>query len=447
MNTQALPASLVDLLSNSLVLHQVSPYLPVSSILALAATCRRARTTLYDAPETFRYLDLSPVKSAFVPDVAIDSGGISWRSQRMDESLTQDEFCSGPLRGIFSMLERKRVLFHVKTLILDGLSVTAELIQELLCDERFNALRILSVRDTPQLNQRRLRQVLEYVVRPSRPEGSPKLKGLYVFGSKSHENLGTTTGKSIRPHRDQLAVSNTGVMSSQGAQLGVDWNHKSQHTLNAELTRCEDRWYQRSGRMFKKEPEREWANTLKACEGVLFFDGFLCRGPRHLTSDLSYKALEEYSASECVFPPAIATVALGGSGCSSCGSTPEGPARYCDSPASDLPLLDPPPLHESTVQQAQKPRTLGETTNPPLFARCQSCLEGRFCERCFKFWDERCLPHQDVGRRTKEVSDVSGVESIPNHPKNGMKTHMGLCIQSCLVGEMMQGAGSFGMWG
>lgn len=447
MDTQALPISLVDLLRNSLILHQISPYLPVSSILAVAATCRNVRNTLYDAPETFRYLDLSTVKSALVPDVAIDSGGVNWRSQRMDEALTQDEFCAGPLRGIFSFLERKKVLSHVQTLILDGLSVTAELVQELLCDDRFSALRILSIRETPQLNQRKLRQVLEYVVRPSRPEWMPRLRGLYVFGSKNGERFSTTTGKISHRRGVQHAESDTGVMASQGAQLGANWNHKSQNALNAELTQCEDRWYQRSGRMFEKEPEQEWANTLKKCENIIHFDAVLCRGPRHLPMDLSHDALGEQAPLETFLPPAIATVALGRAGCVKCGSTPEGPARYGESPPCCVPLLEPPPLHNSTVQQAQKPRTWGEITNPPLFARCPLCLDGRFCERCLKFWDEQCLPSHGCGTRTKEVSEHSGAGSVSNCPRSGMKTHMGLCVESCLIGEMMQGAGSFGMWG
>jgi len=33
-------------------------------------------------------------------------------------------------------------------------------------------------------------------------------------------------------------------------------------------------------------------------------------------------------------------------------------------------------------------------------------------------------------------------------PKSeSIKVHMGLCIENCLVGEMMSGAGSFGMLG
>jgi hypothetical protein len=31
--------------------------------------------------------------------------------------------------------------------------------------------------------------------------------------------------------------------------------------------------------------------------------------------------------------------------------------------------------------------------------------------------------------------------------KETIKVHMGLCLEHCLVGEMMAGAGSHGMWG
>ena len=433
MASPTLPASLLDLLTNSIVLNHIAPYIPISSTLALTATCRRVRHILYNAPETFRYLDLSPVRSAFVPDVALDSGGINWRSQRIDEGLTQDEFCSGPLRGIFSTLQKREALRQVQTMILDGLSFSAELASEILCDERFN-VRILSIREAPQLNHRKLCQSLEYAVRPTRPKGTPRLKGVYVFGSKSNGRSTNT----VPPCRYWNIESGTGVMSSQGAQLGVDWNHRSQDSLRAALPQCEDRWYQCSGPVSGRIPNKEqWANTLKACQGLISFDAVLCRGPCH---DLSSCAGEP-------LPPAIATVALGPTGCATCSTTPEGPARYGESPSWYLPLLDPAPLRDASVREAQKPQTLGRAPYPPFFARCPACLAGRFCERCFKFWDENCYPEQYLGMRTKEVSEEFDLESAPKCQRSDIKTHKGLCIESCLVGEMMQGAGSFGMWG
>ena len=89
MGPLGLPTSLADLLANTLVLRQTAPYLPVASIFALAATSRTLYNVIFQSPEAFRYLDLSTVQSAaVVPYEPLDSGGISWRYQRMDESLT-----------------------------------------------------------------------------------------------------------------------------------------------------------------------------------------------------------------------------------------------------------------------------------------------------------------------------------------------------------------------
>ena len=158
-----LPSSLVDLLSNSLVLHQIAPYVPVASLCALSSTSKVLHDVIRCSPEAFRYLDLSPVKSANVPlDGPLDGGGISWRAERMDESLSEDDFYSGPLRGIVYRLEKQRVLRHVHTLVLVGLSVTAELVKELLTEDRYN-VRLLSIREVKHLNERKLQQYITFV--------------------------------------------------------------------------------------------------------------------------------------------------------------------------------------------------------------------------------------------------------------------------------------------
>jgi hypothetical protein len=33
------------------------------------------------------------------------------------------------------------------------------------------------------------------------------------------------------------------------------------------------------------------------------------------------------------------------------------------------------------------------------------------------------------------------------HPEKNVKVHIDLCVEDCLVAEMMPGAGSNGMWG
>jgi hypothetical protein len=442
------PTSLVDLLSNTLILRQTAPYLPVSSLCALAKTCRALRQIIRQSPEAFRYLDLSPVKSAICPiDEPLDTGGNNWRRERMDESLTEDDFYSGPLRSIFFRLQQQHVLGNVHTLVLDGLSVTAEFVKELMTEERYN-VRILSIREVKHLNERKLQQYLRYVVRPSRPAGTPRVKGIYLFGPREPVPLvNPSTRRSASP------VSR-GVMSSQGAQIGAEWNHKSTDALIAALARTDDKWFQSSGRMITKRPSSDWAEILQACEGVIAFDAVLCRGPRH---DPSKAYLGDGPASSLPHPasflrPAIATVALGPSGCETCHSCPEEPAIFGHSSPAHFPLLSPVPRHWSSIRAAQKPHTLDGSTPPPLFVRCEDCLKGRWCERCHKWWDEGCYTGSTVAQRT-ELQQTELMETLNSCgttqmiPKQTIKVHMGLCVEHCLVDEWMSGAGGSGMWG
>ncbi|KAF1959663.1 hypothetical protein CC80DRAFT_307736 [Byssothecium circinans] len=444
----ALPTTLADLLSNSLVLHQTAPYLPTSALYALAATSKAFHHIVHHSPEILRYLDLSTVRSAIVPHEPLDSGGISWRAERIDESLTEDEFYSGPLRGIFSKLERRRLLYNVHTMVLDGLSVPADLVREIIAEDRFN-VRILSIREVKHLNERKLQQVLRYAVRPSRPAGTPKVKGIYFFGPRESVPV------SEAPHERKLRQSSPsrGAMSSKGAQIGAEWNHKSSDALNAALART-DKWYQCAGRMMAKQPSLDWAETLKACEDIITFDAVLCRGPRH---DPTKAFVTDSSTPRGPHPasflnPAIATVALGPKGCETCHSSPEGPAVFGHAPTSQMPLLSPVPLHSSTIRAAQIPQTNDGPRPPPLYVRCEDCLKGRWCEKCHKWWDENCYIGSAVAQRT-ELQQTEFSEHVQSNgatqivPKQTIKVHMGLCVESCLVGEMEAGAGSSGMWG
>lgn len=439
--------SLVDLLSNSLVLKQTAPYLPVYSLCALSSTSKVLHDVIRQSPEAFRYLDLSPVKSASVPfEGPLDGGGISWRAERMDESLSEDDFYSGPLRGIISRLEKQHVLCNVHTLVLDGLSVTAEFVKELITEDRYN-VRLLSIREVKHLNERKLQQYIRYAVRPSRPKGTPRVKGIYMFGPRDRLC-------EPEPTRAPSPSTSRGIMSSQGAQIGAEWNEKSSRALNTALARTADRWYQSSGRMITKRPSPDWAEIVQACEGLISFDAVLCRGPRH---DPSKAYVREGAASTMSHPgaflrPTIATVALGPAGCETCHSTSEGPAIYGDSPASHFPLLSPIPLHGSSLRAAKIPHTIDGSQPPPLFMRCEDCLRGRWCERCHKWWDERCYAGSTLAQRT-ELQQTELAETLTNDgtisiiPKQTIKVHMGLCVDHCLVVEMMAGAGSNGMWG
>lgn len=432
-------ANIFDVLGNSLILQQLAPYLPLSSILALSNASKALQEELTAAPELWRFLDLSQVKSAKLPFKPIDSGGNHWRSQRMDEALTEDEFYSGPLRGIFSTLSRRKVLRYVQTLILDGLSVPADLVQEIMAEERFN-VRVLSIRETTHLNERKLMQGLRYAVRPTRPSRTPRLRALYVFGQIERSKRNTVANGS-NPAETARAG---GVTASEGAQIGAAWNERSHQALHASVASSDDPWYQPTGRMMKKTPVKEWAETLQLCEGIIAFDAVLCRGPRH--NDFQNAHGEETTGGW--LPPAIANVALGPSGCAKCGSSPEGPGICKQSPAHHLPLLSPPSTRSSSALDSQIPSATLETSYPPLYVRCEDCLRGRWCERCNKWWDEACYVAPGTGRqRQAEVRDVISVGSDGAPATESIKVHLGLCTETCLIGEMMSGAGSFGMWG
>lgn len=467
----ALATTLGCLLANHVILRHTAPYIPVRGLLATAATCKTLRSIINDNPDPWRHLDLSTIKSAVLDTSPIDVGGMSWRAERMDEALSEDDFYAGPLRGIFNKLHNKRILQFVHILVLDGLSVPADLVREILADDRFN-VRILSIREAKHLNQGKLQQLLRYLVRPTRPENTPKLRALYVFGP-------TDASKSITMD----SVGNGpplggGVTVSEGAQIGAEWNHRSSAALTSHLSDEEKRWYGCSGRAMKR-PQSDWPDTLQACRGLITFDAVLCRGPRH---DITKVSSREF------LQPAIATVALGPSGCDSCGSSPEGAASFNSSPEYTLPLLSPPPLHASTVRAAQRPdqastpvlvndaagmsagaRRLDNAESAPslahgyprLLLRCEDCLRGRWCERCNRWWCEDCY-HEPVSRSHLRT-DLQQVELREELRQNGwegehvdssvrasgspVKVYSKLCVERCLVSEMMSGAGSNGMWG
>lgn len=365
-------------------------------------------------------------------DVApIDRGGNNWRSQRMDEALTEDEFYSGPLLGVFNRLGSLNLLRNVTTLILDGLTVTADVVREVISDERYN-VRIISLRDVKHLNERKLRQALRYAVRPSRPEGTPKLKGLYIFGPK---DPAFSPVKETRGGVRWIGAGR-GVMDAQGAQIGTRWNARSVAALDEEQ---QGGWYSKPGRVLKKSPRgtsewAEWAELLATCEGLIAFDAVLCRGPRH-DPMIAMEGGAVGGGMTGYLPPTVATITL--SGCEACDSCPEGSTVHGKSPPSHLPLLSPVPLHASTVKAAQRPAsvvdTYGNISNPSLIARCEDCLKSRWCERCNVWWDEDC--YSDPAKGVQRAQDSS------------VKVYNGFCTRSCLVGMLMDESGEGGMWG
>ena len=129
-----------------------------------------------------------------------------------------------------------------------------------------------------------------------------------------------------------------------------------------------------------------WADVLIKCEErkrhvLLAFDAPVCRGPRHdstwaaaavastsISNSISTQTettgnwqnaeqLQDHADSQATkhpfsyLPPAIANFTLAQSGCSGCGTSPEGPVTYPESPPAHLPLLDPLPLCDASVRK------------------------------------------------------------------------------------------------
>ncbi|KAE8349808.1 hypothetical protein BDV28DRAFT_54004 [Aspergillus coremiiformis] len=382
-------ASLVDVLSNSLVLDHMAPYLSVSSLLALASTSRTLRSMIMETPYIFRHLDLTQCPGAwFFSNETRGPGGQINSIERVTESLTEDGFHPVPLKGIFAGLERGSILQDVRTLVLDGLPVPAALVRELLLTDRFN-VNLLSIRECCHLNERELMQVLQHAVRPSRPKGTPRVKGIYYFTPVSQPRPMVRSryrdwwsSRCDRPTVNDILITKEEPPPSDESPLY-----------------CQNAWYRPSGKLIPRSIEEGWAQTIQKCESIISFDAILCRGPRH-NVDLytsSGHSQDGRRPEGQMLMPAIATVALGPNGCDGCHTSPEGPAIWGQSPNGQFPLLTPLPLHLSSIALAKRP-SLFPDAQPILVARCAECLNDRWCYRCNKWFCENCLPSPDRAR-------------------------------------------------
>ncbi|BDD54981.1 hypothetical protein MAP00_000543 [Monascus purpureus] len=373
--------NLLDIFSNSLILDHMAPYLSTSSLLALASTSRFLYFMIMKTPYVFRHLDLSRCRGAQVPT---GPGGYGFDNVQLDDSLTEDEFYSAHLKAVFASLERRSILQDVRTLILDGLSVPADLVSEIVLTDRFN-VNILSIRECQHLNERKLMQVLQHAVRPTRPEGMPRVKGIYLFTPKNSFPI-----PGLSRYRDWW--SSRLESSRDAGRMLPSSIFEELSTSPSQLQQHE--WYRPSGRLLKRTFEDGWAQTLQKCQGIISFDAVLCRGPRHNMNFFSSEN-EDGSRPEGRFlGPAIATVALGPRGCDGCHSSPEGPAIWGQSADDHFPLLTPLPLHSSTIATAKCPALFPDEC-PVLIARCTECLTDRWCHRCNKWFCSSCLPHPE----------------------------------------------------
>ena len=449
------PVLFLDLISNSIILDRVLQNLSLASTFALLRTSRRLRELLLQDPKTLAYLDLSKCRGAYISPsiIRVDSGGHSWRAERIDENLTEDEFFSGPFRGTLSKLNRLRVLSGVHTLILDGLgSVTPDVISELVQSPKYN-IRILSVRDCPHLFDRKLQQLLCYICRPSRPEGTPKLQGLYIFNDRI-----------LSPHSvdDRDKGYSGGITQGEGARLGA-----TPSTSASRNQAIDSIWYTASGTVLGQIPTdaHHWNETVYACKGIIAFDAVLCIHMHAEMKSCLHESATDYLRQHHSAMPPIARLALGPGGCAGCGAVPTGTPIWGEADQSEFPLLDPPPYSGRLVDAIRPPTpisTKGVSKESPqrLVVSCTWCLINRYCESCHRWWCIDCFnpkqPHGGTaegdivvrGEGEGYMIDTFNVDTFTPVPSRftGVKVYNNLCVEHCLVPEMMAGAGSAGMW-
>lgn len=330
-------------------------------------------------------------------------------------------------------------------MILDGLSVTSDLVCDIILQDSFN-VRVLSIREVQNLNEGKVRQALSYAVRPSRAQGTPKLQAMYIFGPRDPDPTKLRLQKNTTK-TSYTAVPITGsIIHSQGAQIGAEMDQKSGtwHVHDSQ-----DKWYQSAGKIFtsgtNKPPSTEWELTMRECDGIISFDAVLCRSPRHWDTAPERPGkppLPWYTREPAYIRPRAATTVL--EGCHGCGSAPEGFSKFGKSPLNQLPLLAPLPLHTSTQRACKAP--FQGTSKEYFFARCIACLRNRSCQSCNAWWCEDCYEIPDVVPTIKSFLEPPAVSSSGKN-RNTIKVHMDLCIENCLGPAMMSGAGSNGMWG
>lgn len=414
------PVSLLDLLSNDLILRHTSPYIGITSLVSLAATSKTFKSLVHDTPQVFQHVDLYGISTlmGFEQYLSFDEPML----QLIDHSYTQT------MLFVFTILENRNWIHDVRTLILDGLFVPIKIIKDLLCNERYQ-IRLLSLRGAYRLDIDELMRILRHLIRPSRPNGTPKLRGIYLFGQPNR----TQEVYEFNHVKDRPQA--IGITTSVGAQLGagshVDYGLTDLRKLPEDPYR--DSPYGAPGPwnvLTSIWVSHEWPDSqpeiLEACAGLISFDAVLCRHDRESVLDPR---------------PEFATVRL--TGCMSCGTCPEGPAYPGASPADHLPLLSPPPWHSSKVEVAQRMNTYGQPY-PPLILRCRTCLKDRWCERCNAFWCESCytIPNNRGPSKRDPASTISGPIS-----NEDIKVHNGLCVSKCLMDELLNGVGEGGMWG
>jgi hypothetical protein len=307
--------------------------------------------------------------------------------------------------------------------------VTSDLVHEIIANPQDQfSVKILSLREVRNLNEGKLAQALSYACRPGRPKGTPRVKGLYLFGPSEATRRKLAEGKS--KWRDCFGEEEADPDEGE-APSASNW-----YATNPVGGPVSGAGYNANVRLA----------MLAYCAKLIAFDAVLCTSPRHAMSSVVSRATSPtaahaagltYSAVE------IATYALGA--CAGCGSAKEDWTEWDVRPAGSVsrsarrsdaedahaegpwevgryPLLSPPPLHASSVRAAMWPPEQAlrsercqfrnmEKHGPRFIPRCWGCIASRYCTRCRRWWCERCLPDPrvervDVVQSAQSVSDT-----------------------------------------
>lgn len=179
--------------------------------------------------------------------------------------LSLSDYCPAPLLRVFLGLKKKDMLLSVTTLVLDCLSVPSPLLRQILFDAPFN-IRILTIRDVKWLCDEEFMQILQYLIRPPRPECSRKLKELQYFTLSNHEFSLTNT------IRDTQTTSKTahGVTTIAGSHLG-------QRPASIRSQYLHPRWASCSARISaaQESANEACAQLVKACQEIVAFDAMM----------------------------------------------------------------------------------------------------------------------------------------------------------------------------
>jgi hypothetical protein len=252
-----------------------------------------------------------------------------------------------------------------------------------------------------------LRQLLRHLCRPSRPEGTPRLQGLYVFSAPRHSPGHSSDG-------------------------GDCWYTATGDALGAH------RSGQRSG----------WEETLVACQGIISFDAVLCT---HMHADMApvlHPASKDALGNDKPGIPPMASVALGPAGCAGCGRAPHGAPVWGESHPREFPLLGPPPWSGNLVDAVRPPPSSRRTNDMPprfpqqrLIVSCTWCLTNRYCKMCHRWWCRDCFhPGREDARGSPGVKSPEGWPSGhggagrsqgDGRDSNNIKVYNSYCVGRC----------------